>query len=137
MTTGGNPNGRAHIHSPFGNSAGEACIIQTFDCGNDPNGTCNISLDYSHRCVDASPLTGRVRIWLDGNVVRTFALSNDQPFVNVTVSVPCGTHELRLCLEVDPGNNGWEASFDNVTSFCDTNVGVERSTWGAVKTLFQ
>jgi len=137
LAAGGNPNGFAHIQSPFGDSGGTGCIEQTFVCGTDQTAHCVITLDYMHRSIDASAFTGRVKVIVDGNVEFTSAPSNDQPWTTVTVVVPCGTHRLQLCLEVDPGNNGWEAGFDNVRAVCDIPVGATEPTWGAVTKLFE
>ena len=43
---------------------------------------------------------------------------------------------IALTLEVDAGNNGWEASFDNVQSFCEVSTPVQSGTWGAIKSAF-
>jgi hypothetical protein len=133
---GGNPNGFAYMHSPWGASGGLGRILQTFICGTDPSGECLITVDYRHRSVDASPLTGRVKIFVDGVLKHTSPPSNDQPWTTVTISAACGPHVLALCLEVDPGNNGWEAGFDNVTAHCDVQVDVAPSTWSTVKHLY-
>jgi hypothetical protein len=136
QAVGGNPNGYAHIQSPFGTSGGTGCIEQIFVCGTDEQAHCVISVDYMLRSIDAAALTGRVKIMVDGNVEYTSPPTNDQPWTSVTVVVPCGTHRLQLCLEVDAGNNGWEAGFDNVSSVCDIPVGATEPTWGSVKSLF-
>jgi hypothetical protein len=133
---GGNPDGHALIQSPFGNSGGEGCIAQTFLCGTDPQGPCIITLDYRHRSIDASPLTGRVRIFIDDTLVHTSPPSNLQDWTTVTFTAPCGEHTIRLCLQVDAGNNGWQAAFDNVRAICDIPIGAERTTWGLIKRLY-
>ena len=118
----GNPDGHAHMHSPFGNSEGEACISQVFDCGTpgDP-GVCGITLDYRHETWDSGPLAGRVRVFLDGQLVHTSPSEDVQPWTTIELSTPCGTHEIALCLQVDAGNNGWDAGFDNVTAQCKSS----------------
>lgn len=134
--TGGNPNGYASILSPFGNSGGEGCDVQTFQCGNAGQDTCIIGLDYKLDALDANPLSGRVKIYLDGQLMYTSPPADHIPWTAVTFTAPCGTHTIRLCLEVDPGNNGWIAGFDNVSAVCDNPNPVERSTWGRIKNVY-
>ena len=134
---GGNPNGYANIHSPFGDSGGESCITQDFQCGEAGTvGVCDISLDYRHMTWDSSPLAGRVNIYIDGVLVHTSPPVDDQGWTGFSFVTECGPHRIELCLEVDPGNNGWEACFDNVLAECDDNVPVQDGSWGAVKALY-
>jgi hypothetical protein len=136
--TGGNPDGCAYIHSPWGNSQGVGCISQTFECGvPSPVDTCRISLDYKLVNVDASPLTARVKVFLDDELVFTSPPSNFIDWTNIAFVAPCGTHSIDLCLEVDTGNNGWEAWFDNVQAVCITGSPTDTSPWGLIKSLFE
>lgn len=133
---GGNPNGYARIQSPFGNSQGLGCVTQAFECGKDPAASCVITIDYQHASIDAGPLTGRVKIFIDQVLVHTSPPSNNQPWTTVTVTAHCGRHELALCLEVDAGNNGWFACFDNVRASCEAPTPIEEGTWGAIKSIY-
>ncbi len=132
---GGNPDGYGAVQSPFGNSGGVGCLMQTFVCG-DPGeeGTCTITLDYFLQQIDASNFTGRVLIRIDG-VAATFAPS-DSGWHSATFTVPCGVHVLELCLQVDAGNNGWRAGFDNVEATCDGVVSSKSAVWGTIKAMY-
>jgi hypothetical protein len=133
---GGNPDAYGRIDSPFGQSGGTGSIFQTFLCG-DPGipGNCVITLDYKLDQVDASDFTGRVRILIDGAVEYTSPPGPSLGWVSITITVPCGNHVLSLDLEVDPGNNGWAACFDNVRATCEPIVPTRSSTWGRIKSL--
>jgi hypothetical protein len=134
---GGNPGGFAHIQSPFGNSGGTGCVQQTFTCGDaDPVAACVFTLDYFLNNIDASSLSGRITIYVDGVLLFTSAPANDIPWSTVSFATPCGVHTLQLCLEVDAGNNGWEAGFDNVLAECDNPTPAETLDWSTVKTLY-
>jgi hypothetical protein len=134
---GGHPNGHALIQSPFGNSQGTASISQSFDCGIPSLGLqCIIDFDYRLRAVDASPLTGRVKVIVDGALQFVSPPSNFIDWTTVTIAVPCGDHTISLGLEVDAGNNGWEALFDNVLAHCDILIPVQPNTWGSIKRVF-
>ena len=134
---GGNPNGFGQIMSPFGNSGGEGCLRQQFLCGEGaPASFCRITLDYLLHNVDASSLSGRVVVMIDNVQKFVSPPADDIGWTSISFSVPCGTHEIELCLQVDAGNNGWRAGFDNVKAFCETNVGVDNRTWGGVKALY-
>lgn len=136
--SGGHPGGFAHLQSPFGRSGGTACVSQRFVCGQkEPGSSCMITLEYTHRSIDASPLTGRVKVSIDGTLVFTSAPSDLQDWTLLPLEVPCGEHTIDLCLEVDAGNNGWEAGFDNVTSDCFGATPAEPARWGTVKTLYR
>ncbi len=135
---GGNPDGYGYLASYFADpfSAGEGAFEQTFVCGDDPAADCHISVDYSHGLVDASSGAGRVHIYIDGQLVHTSPPSDAQAWTTVTFVVPCGTHTIRLALEVDAGNNMWEACFDNVMADCDDSVPADETSWGDVKSLY-
>jgi hypothetical protein len=132
---GGNPGGYAAIQSPFGGDGGLGIIEQTFVCG-DPGeeGTCTITVDYSLLQIDASNNSGRIIIRIDG-VATTFT-PQDSGWYTATLTVPCGTHHLELCLQVDPINNGWRACFDNVAASCDGVVPSESTNWSTIKALY-
>lgn len=135
---GGNPNGHAYIRSPFGTSAGTACVTQVFQCGVPPTqGDCRIKLDYRLRSIDANLLSARVKILVDGATVFVSPPADEIPFTTIEFTVPCGQHQIALCLEVDPGNNGWEAAFDNVSAVCIPATPTLPKTWGVVKALYR
>ena len=134
--TGGNPDGNAQIMSPFGDSGGEGSISQTFDCGAESEETCVITLDFRLEMIDAAPATGRVRIVLDGQEVFVSAPSNFIDWTAVAVYPSCGTHTLTASLQVDAGNAGWLANFDNFTATCSP-VATETRSWSTIKKLYR
>jgi hypothetical protein len=132
---GGNPGGHATIQSPFGGPGGLGCIMQTFVCGDSgQEGNCTITVDYSLLQIDASDDSARILIRINGNAA-TFA-PDDAGWYTATFTVPCGVVVLELCLEVDPTNNGWRASFDNVEASCDGVVSSEATSWSSIKALY-
>jgi hypothetical protein len=134
--SGGNPDGYGEIQSPFGNSQGLGSISQAFDCGTPTPGLqCVIMVDFRLAQIDASDGTGRVKVLID-NVVLFTSPSEPTDWRTLSLAVPCGDHEIALALEVDAGNNGWEASFDNAHAECDIATPVETSTWGGIKRQF-
>jgi hypothetical protein len=131
----GNPGGYVGIQSPFGDSGGEACVSQDFQC-NSPDG-CDIYVDYRHEWIDSNPLAGRILVKLGGGVIHTSAPVNDQPWTTIRMGpVIEGTHTIEICLEVDEGNNGWEAGIDNVACPGCQGIGVEAIGWGTVKARY-
>jgi len=134
---GGNPDGYAFISSPFQGPGGIACIIQTFTCGDPDDGTeCTIGFDYRLTPVDATPNSGRIKVFIDG--VESVVVEGETPdWESVTYVVPCGVHVIELCLEVDPENNSWRACFDNVRAVCTGSVPTDASTWTNLKGLFR
>lgn len=138
LSSGGHPGGFAHLQSPFGQSGGTACVSQRFVCGQkEPGSVCTITLEYTHRSIDSSPLAGRVKVMIDGTLVFTSAPSDFQDWTPLSLEVPCGEHTIDLCLEVAQGNNGWEAGFDNVASDCFGATPTEPARWGTVKALYR
>jgi hypothetical protein len=136
--TGGNPDGYGQIMSPFGNSGGTGSLEQSFSCGTaNPSGVCMISFDYYLQSVDASSLSGRVKVSVDGNLLFTSPPSDLIDWNTVQVSVPCGDHRIQLTLEVDDGNNGWQAGFDNVTAECMTGSPTVPQSWGHIKAQYE
>jgi len=135
---GGNPEGYAQIHSPFGNSGGTGCISQVFDCGvPDPLNVCEIEFDYRSENWDANSNAGRVQVFVDG-VLKYQAPESDQiDWTHIMFNVECGRHQIDLCLNVDDGNNGWIACFDNVTAECMTPVQTAPGSWGIIKDLYR
>ena len=137
--SGGNPNGNARIVDPFGQPGGTACIIQSFDCGlPDPTSECTIEFDYRLQNIgQLGPLNGRVQVYVDG------ALRFQSPelalieWTHISLALECGRHEIRLCLNVDPINNGILVRFDNVTAMCEQGVPAIPSTWGKLKALYK
>jgi len=115
--TGGNPDGHAAIMSPLGDSEGEACILQVFDCGTESD-TIEISMDFRCDAIDANCDAGRIRIFLDNKLIleHPCACFEDPPYETMTFLAPGGFHSISLCLQVDAGNNGYLAEFDNVTA---------------------
>jgi hypothetical protein len=134
---GGNPNGYALIQSPFSNSEGLGAILQGFLCGTPgPGNQCVIMFDYRLRQVDAADNSGRVTVFLDNEPVFTSSSGNID-WTTATLTVPCGEHSIGLALQVDSGNNGWEASFDNVLANCEVSTPVESTTWGRIKSSYE
>ena len=140
IQAGGNPGMHGYIHSPWGNSGGLGCFEQSFYCGvEDPAGqsSCSISLDFYLHIIDASAGTARVVVSIDGiNEYVSPAGEDWIDWTRITLDVSCGYHNIALCLEVDPGNNGWEAGFDNVTADCDAGTPAESGNWSTFKSLY-
>ena len=135
-TEGGNPDGYVWLMSPFGDSGGESCVSQEFFCGEPGDDDCVITFDYYTNWIDSNEMAGRVKVYVDGNLLFTSPDENEIDWTNATVTVACGTHTIDLCLEVDQGNNGWEAGFDNVTADCDA-VPNDSKTWTGLKALYR
>lgn len=133
---GGNPDGHGRIESGTSNPGGQACISQTFECGVVGGGTeCTIGFDYQLTPGDAAPGSGRIVMRIDGlSDVVTDVPNPGWEFVAYVV--PCGTHTLDLCLDVDPQNNQWTATFDNVRSACTGPVSNEGPSWSTLKSRF-
>ncbi|HOX24331.1 MAG TPA: hypothetical protein PLL30_01080 [Candidatus Krumholzibacteria bacterium] len=133
---GGNPDGYAMIRSPFAGPGGIGCIIQTFLCGEPEGGTeCTIGFDYRLEQIDASPGSARIKVLIDGAESVVTDVPTD--WASISYVVPCGVHVMALCLEVDPENNSWVASFDNVRAECTGSVPVDASTWTSLKGMFR
>jgi hypothetical protein len=147
--TGGVTGGCARIASPTPDGDDYGCLVQTFTCGQ-PGGddVCVITLGYRHANLGAAPRTGGVAIRLDGAAVETTSPEEGQSdWRTISVTVPCGTHTLALCLyrldgpDIDEkggrfgagGIEGWEAVFDDVTAIVTPLSPVEPSTWGRLK----
>lgn len=135
--TGGHPDGHVLLRSPIGNSHGEACVRQTFTCA-DPGG-CTLSIDYRHGWIDSSALSGRVKIYFDGQQAFVSAPANTQPWTTECFNIVApGTYELALCLDVSAGNNWWEAAFDTVVpADCMGTVSDTKASWGTLKSRFE
>jgi hypothetical protein len=135
---GGNPNGYALIQSPSGNSPGGlGAILQGFQCGTPGSGSeCVIRFDFRLHQVDAADNSGRVQVFIDNEPDYT-SPSGNIDWTTVTLRVPCGDHSIALALEVDAGNNRWEASFDNVQADCEVGTPVDPSTWGMIKSTYE
>lgn len=132
---GGNPDGYAIIRSPFNNPGGMACIEQTFMCGEPGQGTgCIIGFEFRLTPIDAAPGSARIKVIIDG--VEDVVVVGETDWDSVAYVVPCGEHTIQLCLEVDPQNNAWEASFDNVRTVCDGVVSNEHESWSSIKGRF-
>lgn len=138
VQAGGNPGMHGYIMSPFGDSGGIACFEQGFWCGeDDPTSLCMINLDFYLHIIDATPGTARVVVSIDGIVQFVSPPGVDHiDWTRITLEVPCGYHVISLCLEVDPGNNGWEAGFDNVIAECEGDTPAGENSWSTVKSLY-
>jgi hypothetical protein len=136
---GGNPNGHARIESPSTQSGGQTCITQQFICGDNPSGTtvCGISVQYLLDNLQAAMQSARVRILLDGVEQHVSPPADTIGWTTVAFSVPCGSHQIALCLQVDTGNNAWQARFDNATGDCTFVTPTRPSSWGAIKATYR
>ena len=139
---GRDPNGYALVTNDLGQTGEHGCILQTFECGQAGlNTSCTVRFDYQVQGFDVLGSHSEVTATVDGDIAFDQLLSVSTPgWSSETVTVPCGTHVLGLCLDVLPGASGdpyWRASFDNVSGTCDTNIGIEPRPWGAVKRLFE
>ena len=133
---GGNPDGYAEIMSPFGESGGQTSLTQEFDCGEQSSEVCVVTLDYRLEMVDASSATGRVIVEMDGSVVFVSPASDFIDWTEVDIYPSCGHHTITVYLNVDEGNNGWRASFDNFVATC-APVATETTSWSTIKTLYR
>lgn len=129
--------GYARLESDFQNQGGWICITQTFQCGDPDVGTeCTIGFDYRLTPVDAGLGTGRIIVVIDGVIdIVTDVENPDWEFVSYVV--PCGEHNIQICLEVDPTDNAWVACIDNVRAECTGIVPNELGSWGSLKTLYR
>lgn len=127
----------AFIRSPFGGPGGQGSLTQEFDCGPDESGICTIDVTYRLDAIDATAGSAVVRIFVDG--VEEHVSSPTDFFLDWTttsIEVDCGTVELSLVLDVEPENNGWIASFDQIAADCDDAVRNDSRSWSAVKAMF-
>lgn len=137
--SGGNPDGYGRIEN-FGQIEGRGCINQNFKCGEEGGRTvCQLDIQYRLDLNDGQNRTsGRVVIRIDGVDVYTSPAVAPQGWQVVMLNVPCGYHNLGLCLEADGDKNNWTACFDNVTAECQSPpVPVESGTWGKLKALYR
>ena len=110
---GGNPNGRAAITSPFGNSQGEACIRQGFQCSSPgAGGSCNISFDYRLESIVPGVYPGRTRhfhvnVQAPGRRVLTTQLY----FPDEPLNQRDGIFDRDLVMKVRDGDGGKTARF--------------------------
>lgn len=132
----GNPDGHVRIQSPFGDSEGTLGVTQEFDCGAESDETCVVTFDYKLEFIDASSMTARIRVTLDGAEVFVSPPSDFIDWTTVAVYPSCGQHSITASLEVDAGNNGWRGSFDNFTATCSP-VANEPRSWSTVKSLYR
>jgi len=137
--TGGNPNGNARLASPMTTSGGQTCITQQFFCGSAPGATtqCSINVQYLLDNLGATSQTARVRILLDGVEQHVSPPSDHIDWTDVAFSVPCGSHQIALCLQVDAGDNAWEARFDNAEGECTGVTPTRPRSWGRLKILYR
>ncbi len=133
---GGNPDGFAQIRASGDFTGAMGCFSQVFDCGDDPEGTCLISLDYT-LAMEIGPVgTGFVRVRVDGIMHLESTPAEFIDWTTVEVNVPCGTHTIELCLFVSEVGAEWTAGFDNVGAVCDASVPTEETGWSTVKSLY-
>ena len=85
------------------------------------------------QAIDASPNSAHIVLKVDG--FEYPVATGDVDWSTFPLEVDCGVHVLELCLVVDPINNGWIATFDNVRSFCDS-VANEATNWSTIKALY-
>ena len=135
---GGNPDGCAIIASPLSGSGGTGCLIQTFNCGEQGSDThCAIAFDFwLAPDNNTAPDTGRIFALVDGSEVFAH-VGETGGWLQASFIVPCGVHVIELCLEVDDGDHGWRAIFDNVEASCEDTVPTDGSTWSSLKGLFR
>jgi len=139
---GGNPGGFVRIESPASHSGGTACIRQTFFCGPaTPDSVTGCSVAYGFRfeqlagAIENGRIFWRVDDCSDGEGTFFPIFDWQQAAVNDCL---CGTRTLELCLNVEPGDNHFAISFDNIasTTECDV-VGAEVRPWGLVKSRYR
>jgi hypothetical protein len=136
--TGGNPGGTAVIFGDggfFTEPEGQGTYTQTFDCGEAGSGS-NCTITFQYRSVLDSGVLVNIDAFIDG--VAQFSVpvtGGNSGWNDVSISVPCGTHQLTLrALYFDGGfEDEWRIFFDNVEAECDSAVGNEDMSWGALK----
>jgi hypothetical protein len=130
------------VTNDLGQTGEHGCILQTFECGQAGlNTSCTVRFDYQVQGFDVLGSHSEVTATVDGDIAFDQLLSVSTPgWSSVTVTVPCGTHVLGLCLDVllvrsgiRPGGPASTTSAET----CDTNIGIEPRPWGAVKRLFE
>ena len=134
-TAGGNPGPYATVRIAATGPVDVSCISQVFDCGDVPDGICFISVDYSLLSEIYIAGGGHVVISVDSTVLFD-SPAVDTPWTTVNLEVPCGVHEIEICLDVREPGEQWVACFDNVTAECDDSVPVEARDWGMIKSLY-
>jgi hypothetical protein len=135
---GGMPDGHASIMSRYWDSLGEGCVSQVFDCGEQgETGTCTIIFDAMMQWIDSNELAGRLKVYVNGNLLWEAPEVNELPWTTVVLTVDCGIIELDLCLDVSPGNNMWEGRYDNVSAECGGIVDNDFIEWGGLKSWYR
>lgn len=134
--TGGNPDGFAEIRAAGDISGAVGYFTQIFNCGDDPSGTCLITLDDT-LAMEIGPVgSGFVQIRVDGILLYESPAAEVIDWTTVEVNVPCGTHDLQLGLFVSEVGAEWTAGFDNVSATCEETVPAEEIDWSTVKGLY-
>lgn len=135
-TIGGNPDGHAEFGADTSNPGGQACIEQTFDCGQPGSGSvCSISFDYRFNRISGDFSTSRLIVTIDGDA--TALPGNVDTWTTASFSVPCGTHTLEICLDIDPSDNSWVAGVDNVDALCTGVIPNEARSWSTIKAQWE
>ncbi len=134
----GNPGGAAYIFYNW--TAGNASLMQTFNCGtsHDGGGNCAISLDYRYYLSAGTEI--QVVVEIDNVVVYTVNLtSENSQWITVPLAVACGSHDLKITANtITMGSFGsWSVFVDNVTAECTEIVADESQTWGAIKGIYR
>lgn len=134
-STGGNPDGLARLGSGQSNPGGEACIIQTFECGEPGSSSvCTISFDYRFNRLTGDFSSSRLIVTVAGDT--TVLPGGVDEWTSASINVPCGLHTLEICLEVDPSDNAWIADVDNVNALCTGVIPTEAPSWSTIKALY-
>lgn len=136
QTYGGNPDDCAVLVADISNPGGRACIAQSFTCGVPGGDTvCTVSLDVRFNILGADLRSSRLIVSIDGS--EELVVDPTDAWTDLSVDVPCGQHDLEICLEVDPDDNGWVAKVDNVSSQCVGVIGNETRGWGPLKQRYR
>lgn len=112
------------LGADISNPGGLACIAQSFTCSVQGGDTvCTVSLDVRFNILGADLRSSRLIVSIDGS--EDLVVDPTDAWTDLSVDVPCGQHDLEICLEVDPDDNGWVAKVDNVSSQCVGVIGNE------------
>jgi hypothetical protein len=134
-TIGGDPGSYALLS---GNGGGTARLSQSFLCG-DPGGGTECTITFQYKLFDlllSEPGTARIAVTIDG--FQTVLVDHSQPnWTTATFVAPCGQHTLEIVLVIDPGDNSWGASIDNVHAACAGTVDDQARSWGGVKGMYR
>ena len=137
-TEGGNPGGHALIVAPPHNP-GEACIRQVVACG-EGEGSCSVTFQFGtwqeYRTTPASR-EFQIRLYVDDALIYEFMATDRFLWIERTVDIPCGVHELAFCFEINDDPQTWKGIYDNIATRCDDPIPVVQERRTSLKVRFR